>query len=831
MMKQSKYLILAACLLCAAACTKIDDEPDGNYVEGKTTEVSLNFKTLKEIQTDGKNPVNSETLITRAPETVTENQVENAWVFQFNGYGEDAKLMAAPYYINETESDGSAKAMLVETTNATRLVFAANINHEHYNWNMLPGVHTFGQLKERFINMSSESISYGGDAENLIMSATKKLDSGIAEGTDITDILFARSLAKINLKLSLTDEAADYKIISVQLRNVSSRLDIFDWVMDLSDDANIPTKVYPELTKLKTMDYDAIDKDKNGEDGESLIHGAGLQNGREFTWYLPRNARGKSEQQSEEETKNLFAFPGSTYFEIIAIDNDNMGVVYKFFPGLDNTNDFNIVPNYEYSIDFKIEGNGGAHCTDSRIEQFGTKWLDGNNNAYLINPSRDGMGPRQYNIPVIRVNDYWGKMQDGFGMHNNDGPLNDKDGAQEWIVELLWQDMPDLVRTDGNDAEQYVILNKTTGKGGKDNDAENKEYYFSFTVPSGKQGNFLVGLRRKDGTNILWSWHIWVTDYNPDIEITNQLISGDVWRYNVPGGQVERYGGTLWGYSGEAGNNWNNYDYAYNTADKEHPYANSVMMDRNIGAHNANKYNSDNKGVFFYQWGRKDPFPSKVDLYDIDGAKLGISKWNPETANAQRIPVNLPNPGTGDIIRQSINEPTMLYTTDGNKEDWSRLDNGNAYLWNDSRINKEDHFGKKSFFDPCPQGWKLPIDGTWNDFRMEGEFYTISDPARGLDFDMAGYYWPLIQEFHGYPRKGDICYPATGLRSPQDGKLGSEKYFFRSTTAFSDWNCHIYMAGSEGKSFSSRSNDHGKSTAITARCVRDDNKIESAVWQ
>lgn len=79
---------------------------------------------------------------------------------------------------------------------------------------------------------------------------------------------------------------------------------------------------------------------------------------------------------------------------------------------------------------------------------------------------------------------------------------------------------------------------------------------------TGKHGNALIAV--KDGSdNILWSWHIWATDYNPDED------------YDV--------------YVGKE-------DYK--------------VMDRNLGAISNTPGDARAKGLL-YQWGRKDPFLNK----------------------------------------------------------------------------------------------------------------------------------------------------------------------------------------------------------------------------
>jgi hypothetical protein len=84
-----------------------------------------------------------------------------------------------------------------------------------------------------------------------------------------------------------------------------------------------------------------------------------------------------------------------------------------------------------------------------------------------------------------------------------------------------------------------------------------------FTIPSNAHpGNAIIAV--KDAFNtILWSWHIWVTDYDP-------ILDGQIY----PSG--------------------------------------AILMDRHLGALSAEMNDPKTNGLL-YQWGRKDPFVGFVD--------------------------------------------------------------------------------------------------------------------------------------------------------------------------------------------------------------------------
>lgn len=101
----------------------------------------------------------------------------------------------------------------------------------------------------------------------------------------------------------------------------------------------------------------------------------------------------------------------------------------------------------------------------------------------------------------------------------------------------------------------------------------NKNYIY-FTIPSDyKTGNALIGALNSDG-EILWSWHIWITD--------------------IPKSQTY-----------------------YNNA--------GTVMDRNLGATSATPGDVRSLGLL-YQWGRKDPFIGSGSI-EIDSQAKSTIIW------------------------------------------------------------------------------------------------------------------------------------------------------------------------------------------------------------
>ena len=155
------------------------------------------------------------------------------------------------------------------------------------------------------------------------------------------------------------------------------------------------------------------------------------------------------------------------------------------------------------------------------------------------------------------------------------------------------------------------------------------------------KGNAVVKLMAEDGT-VRWSYHFWMTDTGsalPDITI----------------GGIE-------------------------------------FMDRNVGAiANSAPVDGENDAAgMFYQWGRKDPFPSPTNLKTANGV---ISEVYPSGA------VKLTVAQSGVTLQKAIENPSVFYWGNNNvgAEDWCSTQNDG--FWNTA---------EKTNVDPCPYGYVVP---------------------------------------------------------------------------------------------------------------------------
>ena len=255
----------------------------------------------------------------------------------------------------------------------------------------------------------------------------------------------------------------------------------------------------------------------------------------------------------------------------------------------------------------------------------------------------------------------------------------------EVTAEVLWQDG----------------IGVMTERSVKVMNAEKRDKAYIVVETGNKAGNAVVAM--KVNGEIYWSWHIWCTDYNPNLKEGQQELNGFVW------------------------------------------------MDRNLGA-TYNKYNEEggikSKG-FLYQWGRKDLFPptkgwekteSDEDLYNLAGEIITFSKVPVEVFN------NIPN---------SVHNSMSFYTSE---ESWYTNAKG-TYRRNDLSL-WNSKVGKKTIFDPCPDGWRVPVG-------KDGEYESPWEQAKKN-------VTPLVR-YKGFSLKG-IYYPAAGYRELLTGNMSNNSF-------------------------------------------------------
>ena len=178
------------------------------------------------------------------------------------------------------------------------------------------------------------------------------------------------------------------------------------------------------------------------------------------------------------------------------------------------------------------------------------------------------------------------------------------------------------------------------------------------------KGNAVIGAYDAND-ELIWSWHVWATDYDPEGE----------------NGSVE-----LNGYT---------------------------MMTRNLGAlANGNATTSEILASYglYYQWGRKDPFigPSTYKISSGQGAAMyndgGSRTYVTMVASSAET-------GTMDY---AVKHPLAFVT--------GVAESNNDWLWSksDAGWSSDGDAGAKSVNDPCPYGWRVAPSAAFAGLEIVG---------------------------------------------------------------------------------------------------------------
>ena len=313
---------------------------------------------------------------------------------------------------------------------------------------------------------------------------------------------------------------------------------------------------------------------------------------------------------------------------------------------------------------------------------------------------------------------------------------------------LVWQDAIGLVSSvSGNGSEGVVVVR----------------------LADGKEGNAVVAAR--DGDRIVWSWHVWVTDYDPE---------ADIFEWTDANGITYKY------------------------------------MDRNLGALSAEKYSKESLGLM-YQWGRKDPFPGGDDvesqiqkrIYDINGNQIYMKIEERPTYNDN----------TSTNLQLAIEHPDVFYGAPSSS--WPVVD----WLTDKAALQNNDLWGgktnAKTVYDPCPEGWRIPAAGNGWGFRTE-------DKKKGSLNDDGEYdeSYPWFQDYDKcigfrYKTKAgkEYWFPLVGKLDPNNGTLQSVggSGYYNTCTDNSNTVFYECLAWGNPASESMLNRTHGAAT----RCIKE----------
>lgn len=704
-----------------------------------------------------------------APTKATrEAQIKSVGLVQFEWIDDDpahvlqAKMVGRQYFDHYPLNDASGENFaLVASDRKNTVLVIANIREEDLSFGMEEGaveLPTLGEILagQNATLLSTPSLddlwySSGGD-KYLRMSASVVLD-GVAVtplpeiGSSSAPLQLKRNCAKVTINVTNNTSGSDAVTIDqVRLCSINQR---YYLAAHLDGDS-----FKDEYSHYQPQRFDAAPESFSGPT-------------QSYTYYVPLNLRGDNGSITQL-GKNVNAPAGATSFRLYGHYGTDSPVVYTYYLGGDLVSDFNLEANKSYTYNITLSVKGDPEY-DSRVEDMGEVKLPTDANCYMLRaPDVPGL-TYTYAIPVRRAAVFWNSPGTNMGVYGaasyEAAPFSlEEDTA--WTPAVVWKTM-----VEGDVSDDAFLLTPTGSGMGFNPDhpcpPAGHQPWLRVKVPYGMRGNALVAI--KDGAgNILWSWHIWVTDYNPDVSMTPEA---GTYIYSVPGGEIHRYNNAVFN-SGE--------------------YCQAFMMDRNLGANAARGTTVATSQGYRYQLGRKDPF-----LENFSHPSLAKSVANDKNV---RYGVQHPNVwfrmATSAGLWTSPQDPLIL--------------NGTYANWFDGLYN--EHGGDycepgKSIYDPCPPGWRLPLSSVWTGVINNSQWSSVD---RGI------FYYP-----EGYDNRastGAVFLPAAGWASPANhwrrggaGVIGAYHCSNGGKT--------ILNFRSDGQ-YQSVTNDYDEAALISARCVR-----------
>ena len=643
-------------------------------------------------------------------------------IFVYAGQDADSKLLhceqitSLPAVVDIEGTAGITKYRAV-------LIGNCDINDAGFNNCKEIGVSTISDLNNATFDVqstynipgttASNNSTTNPDAAANAVAATEFTWSGYKDFSAERSIKFflspnmAKMTVTVNNKTSSTAISKNkLHVINLQIKNVSNKV-LF------AQNALSDCGVYQKPDGLGVIDYN-IEKLELAP-GESKTR----------TYYVPHNQVDAAGVTRPNGPSN------ATYIEVDGVRHqDYVDIAYKVYPGTKISNNlydgnYHVLADHKYNVTINISNTGVTYDANNQVvsNKDGVAVehvvLPTGTNCYMIHPKftkTTNANGTVFELPIDRVNEYW--------------EPNKITNDTEWRMYVIWQDIPSrsiyFTNKEGTTKTDYF-----SGKG-------NTPAYFKFddkyknlssSTTSADQlrtmyGNILVGLTTDahngtngDQYNCLWSWHLWVTDYNPDVAPSplksesgynsariNRLYCGnsednslttavpiDLQGYYFaattdkyrPHGNVQHYYHARSEY-------WGNVT----TSDEvwEGIYKDKWIMDRHLGSKapcNLDLIEPLDAFGLYYQYGRKDPFTVR-DTYNIAGSKRS-SKWT-----------NSAGPKT---IADGVKKPNTFYTgSDYTTSSWAS--NGGSNPWYSPKSTKQ---GEKTLFDPCPAGWCLPV--------------------------------------------------------------------------------------------------------------------------
>ena len=409
-----------------------------------------------------------------------------------------------------------------------------------------------------------------------------------------------------------------------------------------------------------------------------------MSKGNSYSCWIPANVRGESPAVNSDLQRTKANAPkGSSFLNFVAVNTTDpkKKLDYRVYIGGKTSSDFSLNNNTEYSYAVSFS-HTGIPTNDKRVTYIDPVPASENNDN-----------------PVPTANCFMVAPGGGFCFdplaYQSDGTEKTNETLKGWCqgggivkVKLLWQtkedgDIGEPVMGIVNSAEDHtniVDIKRTDGKAVGQNPVTDKgQCRIYCRVAPGTTGGSGVIAAYDSSDNILWSWHVWVTDYHPD-------ATGNV---DVQEPLTKR-----------------KLKFTYGNHPDQRP-----MMDRDLGAmagyagvppSDVEKFKTHG---FQYQWGRKDPYPSSYSNKPIREVNLPPKITEPIVGimslygsdGVKFLPFEPSYNGRAGY-QMAYRNPLTAYKPSGSQY-WFTDDVTSSISGAWATV--------KTVHDPCPAGWRV----------------------------------------------------------------------------------------------------------------------------
>ena len=422
-----------------------------------------------------------------------------------------------------------------------------------------------------------------------------------------------------------------------------------------------------------------------------------MSKGNSYSCWIPANVRGESPAANSDLQRTKANAPkGSSFLNFVAVNTTDpkKKLDYRVYIGGKTSSDFSLNNNTEYSYAVSFS-HTGIPTNDKRVTYIDPVPASENNDN-----------------PVPTANCFMVAPGGGFCFdplaYQSDGTEKTNETLKGWCqqqgggivkVKLLWQtkedgDIGEPVMGIVNSAEDHtniVDIKRTDGTAVGQNPVTDKgQCRIYCRVAPGTTGGSGVIAAYDSSDNILWSWHVWVTDYHPD-------ATGNV---DVQEPLTKR-----------------KLKFTYGNHSDQRP-----MMDRDLGAMagyakaptlDVEKFKAHG---FQYQWGRKDPYPSSYSNKPIKTVNLPEKIMEPIVGimslygsdGVKFLPFDPAFSGQASY-QTAYRNPLTAYKPSG--EYWFTGDVTSSISGAWATV--------KTVHDPCPAGWRV---------AKAEEYYSLFSP-------------------------------------------------------------------------------------------------------